>query len=351
MYKNFFKRVFDIFFSFFILIILSPIILVISIIIKCKLGSPIIFKQQRNGKDGKIFTIYKFRSMSNKKTTNGEMLPDIDRISAFGNFLRSYSLDEIPELINILKGDMSFVGPRPLLPKYFKVYTDEEKRRHLVKPGLTGLAQINGRNLSSWEDRFKYDVKYIDSITFFGDIKIIFKTIKKVLKKDDVVIRQNNPMLDLDKQRAPKIEIREIESIELIENKSKLELYIKELFDIANINDSNKKAKSVYDNMLTFKNNGTAIVLGAFDLLNNGLVGFIWGYKKDCRLHVNYFYVDSKYRSMGVGKNLINKIYEVAKARNINEIELMVAPSNNNAINFYKRQGFNCERICLCKKI
>ncbi len=333
------------------LVILLPVILVIAVLIKCKLGSPIIFKQYRNGKDGKIFTIYKFRSMVNKKSSNGDPLPDIDRISAFGNFLRAYSLDEIPELINILKGDMSFVGPRPLLPKYFRFYTEEENRRHLVRPGLTGLAQINGRNLSSWEERFKYDVKYVDNVTFLGDIKIILKTIKKVLKRDGVVLRQNNPMLDLDEERAPKVEIREFETVEIIENRSKLELYIKELFNIANIDEANEKAKSVYDNMITFKNNGTAIILGAFDLLDNSLVGFIWGYKRACRLHVNYFYIDSKYRSMGVGKMLINKIYEIAKQRNINEIELIVAPSNDNAINFYKKQGFDCERICLCKKI
>lgn len=188
MYAKYFKRMLDFILSLIALIILSPVLLIVAILVRIKLGSPIIFKQQRPGKNEKIFTLYKFRTMTDKKDENGNLLPDSERLTKFGKLLRSTSLDELPELINILKGDMAIVGPRPLLVEYLPYYTEEEKHRHDVRPGLTGLAQVNGRNSISWEEKFKYDVQYVKKITFLGDLKIILKTVKKTVKREDILV-------------------------------------------------------------------------------------------------------------------------------------------------------------------
>ncbi len=186
MYRNFVKRLLDIVFSLLLLILLSPVFLILMILVKIKLGSPIFFKQERPGKDGKIFKLYKFRTMTDKKDEEGNLLPDEERLTSFGKMLRSTSLDELPELFNILKGEMSFIGPRPLLVEYLELYNDEQKHRHDVRPGLTGLAQVEGRNLLSWEERFKLDVEYVNNLTFLTDTKILFKTIKVVFKREGV---------------------------------------------------------------------------------------------------------------------------------------------------------------------
>ena len=188
MYKNYIKRFLDFTLSLLALIFLSPVMLIIAILVRIKLGTPVIFKQQRPGKNEKIFTLYKFRTMTDKKDENGNLLPDSERLTKFGKLLRSTSLDELPELINILKGDMAIVGPRPLLVEYLPYYTEEEKHRHDVRPGLTGLAQVNGRNSISWEEKFKYDVQYVKKITFLGDLKIILKTVKKTVKREDILV-------------------------------------------------------------------------------------------------------------------------------------------------------------------
>ena len=163
MYQKYIKRILDFILSLCALIVLSPVLLIVAILVRVKLGSPIIFKQKRPGKDEKIFTLYKFRTMTDEKDENGNLLPDSERLTKFGKFLRSTSLDELPELINILKGDMAIVGPRPLLVEYLEFYTEEEKHRHDVRPGLTGLAQVNGRNNLKWDDRLAYDVKYVNN--------------------------------------------------------------------------------------------------------------------------------------------------------------------------------------------
>ena len=186
MYQKYIKRLLDIVLSFVAIIILSPIYIIVGILVLIFLGSPIIFKQERPGKNEKIFTLYKFRTMTSKKDKDGNLLPDEKRLTKFGKFLRSTSLDELPELFNILKGDMSIIGPRPLLVEYLKYYNKEEKHRHDVRPGLTGLAQVNGRNTQTWEERFKYDVEYVNNITFVNDIKIIFKTIVVVFKREGI---------------------------------------------------------------------------------------------------------------------------------------------------------------------
>ncbi len=186
MYKKFFKRLFDLIFSFIALIIFMPIMIILYLIIRLNLGKPVIFKQKRPGMNEKIFTLYKFRTMTNQKDKNGNLLPDEKRLTHLGNFLRHTSLDELPELINILKGDMSIVGPRPLLVEYLPLYSDAQKIRHTVRPGLTGLAQVNGRNSISWEEKFSNDIKYVQNISFLTDIKIIIRTISLVFKQEGI---------------------------------------------------------------------------------------------------------------------------------------------------------------------
>ena len=206
MYKKYIKRFLDIIISLIALIVLSPVMLVVAILVRIKLGSPVIFKQERPGKDEKIFKLYKFRSMTDKKDENGNLLPDKERLTKFGKILRTTSLDELPEFANILKGEMSLIGPRPLLVEYLPYYNEMEKHRHDVRPGLTGLAQINGRNNLNWEDRFKYDVEYVNNITFINDIKILLKTVYKVFKKSDIVTAGTGKTIPFDKYRKQQLE-------------------------------------------------------------------------------------------------------------------------------------------------
>lgn len=186
LYKRYFKRPLDIVLALFSLIILSPVMLMVALLVRIKLGSPVIFKQPRPGLYEKSFIMYKFRTMTNERNDNGELLPDEKRLTSFGKFLRSTSLDELPELLNILRGDMSFVGPRPLLVKYLALYDHEQRRRHEVRPGLTGLAQVNGRNGISWEQKFELDTFYVDHVTFLGDLKILLKTFLAVLSRQGI---------------------------------------------------------------------------------------------------------------------------------------------------------------------
>jgi undecaprenyl phosphate N,N'-diacetylbacillosamine 1-phosphate transferase len=186
MYKNCIKRLLDILISLVILILFCWLYLILFILVRVKLGSPAIFKQPRPGKDEKVFNLYKFRTMTDEKDENGNLLPDEVRLTAFGKKLRSTSLDELPEFFNILKGDMSFIGPRPLLVKYLPLYNEEQHHRHDVRPGLTGWAQVNGRNLLSWEDKFEKDVYYVNNLSFLLDLKIIFKTIAVVFDRSGI---------------------------------------------------------------------------------------------------------------------------------------------------------------------
>lgn len=186
MYAKYVKRPLDFILSLLAIIILSPIMLIIYILVRIKLGKPAIFKQQRPGKNEKIFTLYKFRTMTDERDEDGNLLPDEKRLTKFGKMLRSTSLDELPELFNILKGDMAIVGPRPLLVEYLKLYNNEQRKRHNVRPGLTGLAQVSGRNLISWQDRFEKDIYYVNNLTFMNDLKIILVTVKKVIKREGI---------------------------------------------------------------------------------------------------------------------------------------------------------------------
>lgn len=191
MYRKYIKRLLDIVISLTALVVLSPILLIVAILVRCKLGSPVIFYQQRPGYNEEIFKLCKFRTMTDERDANGELLPDAVRLTKFGRMLRATSLDELPELWNILKGDMSLIGPRPLLVSYLPYYTTEEKLRHTVRPGLTGLAQVSGRNLLDWDKRFATDVEYVRNLTFAMDVKIFFLTIKKVFVRENIEVDTN----------------------------------------------------------------------------------------------------------------------------------------------------------------
>ena len=194
IYEKFVKRPMDCFLATLCLLIFSPLMLILAILVRIFLGSPVLFEQDRPGKDGKVFKLYKFRTMNDKKDENGELLADEMRLTAFGKMLRSSSLDELPELFNIVKGEMSLIGPRPLLVQYLPLYNQEQARRHEVRPGLTGLAQVRGRNALSWEEKFRLDTQYVNHITFWGDVEILFNTVRIVLNKEGISAKGETTM-------------------------------------------------------------------------------------------------------------------------------------------------------------
>lgn len=206
LYEKFIKRPQDLILSLAALVALSPVLFIVAILIKMKLGSPVIFKQDRPGLNEKAFEMYKFRTMTDERAENGELLPDSVRLTKFGKFLRVTSLDELPELWNIARGDMAIVGPRPLLIKYLPYYNNTEKRRHSVRPGLSGLAQVSGRNNIGWDRRLAKDVEYVNKITFSSDMKIIFKTLIKSFKREGVTVVDEAPLKDLNYERGQSLE-------------------------------------------------------------------------------------------------------------------------------------------------
>lgn len=205
LYEKYIKRPQDFICALLAIIVLSPIMLITAILVRFKLGTPILFKQERPGKNGKIFKIFKFRTMTDARDENGDLLPDEIRLTSFGKKLRSTSLDELPELFNIIKGDMAVVGPRPLMPKYLPRYTAHQARRHEVRPGFTGLAQVHGRNAISWEDKFRWDVKYVDHITFLTDWRIIFDTVRTVIKREGIT---SNTSVTMEEFMGSEAEVR-----------------------------------------------------------------------------------------------------------------------------------------------
>ena len=194
LYKKKFKRPMDFFLSLIAILVLSPVFLIVAVLVRTRLGSPVLFKQERPGLNEEIFSMYKFRTMTDKRDGNGDLLPNELRHTKFGKLLRSTSLDELPGLFNILKGDMSIIGPRPLLVDYLPLYNEEQKRRHDVRPGLSGLAQVKGRNSLTWEEKFDFDIQYVNKLSFLNDIKIVMLTIKKVFKREG--INFNNVITD-----------------------------------------------------------------------------------------------------------------------------------------------------------
>lgn len=201
MYQKYVKRLLDIVISLCGILVLSPIYLLLFLLVRIKLGSPVLFTQDRPGRNEKVFKLYKFRTMTDERDENGELLPDEVRLNHFGKMLRSTSLDELPELFNILKGDMSLIGPRPLLVRYLPYYTEKERHRHDVRPGLTGLAQVNGRNALGWEDRFAYDLTYVENCSFFMDLKVLAMTVGKVLKRSGTLSGADQTVADFDVYR------------------------------------------------------------------------------------------------------------------------------------------------------
>lgn len=209
MYKNHIKRILDIFLSLCGILILSPVYLILWVLVRRKLGKPALFTQERPGRNEKIFRLYKFRSMTDERDENGLLLPDEVRLTRFGKILRSTSLDELPELFNILKGDMSLIGPRPLLVRYLPWYTERERHRHDVRPGLTGLAQVNGRNALGWEDRFAFDLEYVDNCGLFMDLKVLGMTVGKVLRRSGTLSGADQTVADFDEYRRAQKEAQD----------------------------------------------------------------------------------------------------------------------------------------------
>jgi undecaprenyl phosphate N,N'-diacetylbacillosamine 1-phosphate transferase len=201
LYRRFIKRLIDFILSLIAISVLSPVLLIVATLVRFKLGSPILFKQGRPGLNEEIFMMYKFRTMTDEKDENGNLLPDSERLTKFGKFLRSTSLDELPELFNILKGDMSIIGPRPLLVRYLPYYREEERLRSKVRPGITGLAQVSGRNALTWDERFKTDVDYVNHLSFILDVKIFINTILVVFQRKDILVGSEHIMKDLDVER------------------------------------------------------------------------------------------------------------------------------------------------------
>lgn len=201
-YEKYIKRAMDCFLAVCAIVVLFPVLFITAILVRVKLGSPVLFTQERPGLNGKIFKLFKFRSMTEKRDKDGNLLPDDDRLPSFGRKLRATSLDELPELFNIAKGDMSIVGPRPLLVEYLPYYTKEEMHRHDVRPGLTGMAQVHGRNTISWEEKFAWDLKYVNKITFLGDLLIVFQTVIKTVKRSDILVGKQHKAGRLDVVRT-----------------------------------------------------------------------------------------------------------------------------------------------------
>lgn len=201
MYKKYIKRLLDIICAVSAITVFSWLYIIIAVLVRAKLGSPVIFKQERPGKDEKIFTLYKFRTMTDKRDAQGNLLPDSERLTKFGKFLRSTSLDELPEAFNILKGDMSVIGPRPLAVQYLPYYIGDEKKRHSVRPGLSGWAQVNGRNATTWEDRFAHDIEYLENMSFLMDVKIVCMSVKIALCRSGIGIRGADSPMDFDAYR------------------------------------------------------------------------------------------------------------------------------------------------------
>ncbi|MEE0079805.1 MAG: sugar transferase [Holdemanella sp.] len=207
-YEKYFKRMFDVFCGLAALLVFWWLYIIVAVLVRIKLGSPVLFKQERPGKNSKIFKLYKFRTMTDTRDENGNLLPDEVRLTKFGRALRTTSLDELPEVFNILKGEMSLVGPRPLTIQYLPYYSEEERHRHDVRPGLSGLAQVNGRNFIDWDHRLAFDVQYVKKITFIGDLRIILQTALKFVKKEDIAVDTNKVEPNFAEERRLKMQVK-----------------------------------------------------------------------------------------------------------------------------------------------
>ncbi|AEE26798.1 GNAT family N-acetyltransferase [Francisella hispaniensis] len=356
LYTLFFKRVFDFILSLIALVILSPVILILAILIRFKLGSPVLFKQPRPGKDEKIFNLYKFRTMTDARDKDGNLLPDSDRLTKFGKFIRSTSLDELPSLINILKGNMSIVGPRPLLVKYLPYYRKHERKRSLVRPGITGLAQINGRNALSWSRRFEMDLEYVRKICFILDLQIILKTVKKIFKREDILVGDEHILENLDVERSYMTSnscLKYLTVENIVPNRERIVLMLSDNLRInfPELEEVCERAESYYLEMLKYVQNDEAIVIGAF--ANDILMGFIWGYCQSQfpskKYHISHIVVDKKLRSSGIGSRLIESFEEYVISNGGGKLDLFTSANNLQAIDFYRQKKFIVKRLQLEK--
>jgi lipopolysaccharide/colanic/teichoic acid biosynthesis glycosyltransferase/ribosomal protein S18 acetylase RimI-like enzyme len=372
IYIKFMKRTMDIVLALLAIIVLSPVLLIVNWLVRVKLGSPRIFKQTRIGLNEKTFTLYKFRTMTDKREDNGELLSDEARLTKFGKMLRKTSVDELPELFNVLKGDMSIVGPRPLLLRYLPFFREEERVRSIVRPGITGLAQIRGRNSLGWDERFQSDILYVKQLSFLLDIKIIVRTIFVVFKREDILVGSEHVLKDLDderqgefstpvedKPRKKPVEIRFISIEELIRNHTSIIELLKDnlLINFPYVKEDIKEldalAKVGYNKMLRFQQDGSAILLGAFE--EGKIIGFLWAYPSEVlgekRLHIVHFIVNSSARSEGIGTKLLSLLENIASEKEIKKFELMATVENVNTMKFYKSKGFVTVRVQLEKEL
>ncbi len=336
----FIKRFLDIMLSLALLILTSPIILIVSLLIRIKLGSPVVFKQMRPGYNYKPFYIYKFRTMLELKDEKGEYLPDKERLTRFGIFLRKFSLDEFPQLVNVLKGDMSLVGPRPLLMKYLPYYRDYEKNRFQVRPGITGWAQINGRNAVTWDEKFKLDAWYVDNWSLWLDFKILILTFYKVIKSENVKAIPPDSMEDLDMERdyAKSHNIKFRKAIEedsaaithIVRNS-----YSPEVTDIL-IYGCDKFENYLKDSLSQFDENYLYIVAEE----DKKILGYVELRLMPSILFLNYIAVLSEYHSKSIGHNLLKYAIKNYSNANCKYVELDVFSFNTSAINWYRNLGF-----------
>lgn len=347
MYKKFFKRFFDIILSLIAIIILSPVYLIISILVLIFMGWPILFKQPRPGKNEKIFNMYKFRTMTNKKDKDGNLLPDEQRLPKFGRFLRKTSLDELPEIFSIFIGKMSIVGPRPLVVQYLPYYTEEEHHRHDVRPGLTGWAQVNGRNNLSWDDRFKLDIEYVNNISLIFDIKIIFLTIKKVIKASDINVRGTGKMMDFDEYRREQNELNRKKVIlrELRESDMTLFNSLMNCSDVEQFVVGWCKPVTMHEQISWFQNlkNDDNIRYTIANVEDNEIFGTLIISKIDwknrsCGLDIK---LSSDSRGKGIGSESVSIATNyIFNELNLNRIGVRILDSNIPSQKLFKKNGF-----------
>lgn len=356
IYRNYGKRLLDLFLALALLIILSPVFCLLAVSIRISLGSPVIFRQRRPGRNEKMFTLYKFRTMADKADALGRLLPDSERLTGFGRFLKSTSLDELPELINILRGDMSFIGPRPLLARYLPYYREEERLRHLIRPGLSGLAQIHGRNYLGWDKWLAYDVQYVNTVSLFLDLKIIVKTLRKVLYRDGFAVTDLLPLKDLDEERSNFLWFGKLSSGDFSAHKEEIKAFLIALYETnypsANLN-SKELGEEKVNQLEHYIETGKAVLFGV--IKQSELIGFLWAFPYElageARLHVNQFIVASKYRGMGIGTRLLQEAEDYAFEAGIPSVDLFVAENNTKAMEFYEASGYKTERRGMKKKL
>ena len=330
MYKHFFKRFLDFWISLIALICISPILLVVTIWLHfANKGAGAFFLQERPGKDAKIFKVIKFKTMTDDRDENGELLPDGERLTKVGRFVRSTSIDELPQLFNVLKGDMALIGPRPLLVKYLPYYTEKESLRHTVRPGVTGWAQVNGRNTVDWNKRLEYDIYYIEHLSFALDLKIIQKTIMNVLNRRDIVLDPHSVLADLDEERLCKISYEElIQSLNEVD-----EDFVPKL--------SERVELGAYANKML--EHAVFFIERDVDGTLKGVVATYVDDKNNTNGFITHVASMRKYRNQGVAKRLVNKA--ILHCKCVGKTGVNLCTSNPVALKLYEKMGF-----CVCSQ-